>query len=183
MARLRDRYQKEIVPLLMKRFNYTNLYQVPRIEKVVINVGMGKALSDSKLLDAAAGELAQITGQRPLITKARRAIASFKLRKGVKIGCKVTLRRKRMYEFLDRLINVALPRIRDFKGLSPDSFDGKGNYTIGITEQIVFPEIDYDKVPLIHGMDITIVTTAESNEEARELLSAFGFPLKRERSE
>ena len=183
MARLKDRYQKEIVPLLMKRFNYTNLYQVPRIEKVVINVGMGKALSDSKLLDAAAGELAQITGQRPLITKARIAIASFKLRKGAKIGCKVTLRRERMYEFLDRLINVALPRIRDFKGLSPDSFDGKGNYTIGITEQIVFPEIDYDKVPLIHGMDITIVTTAESNEEARELLFAFGFPLKRERSE
>ena len=183
MARLKDRYQKEIVPLLMKRFNYTNLYQVPRIEKVVINVGMGKALSDSKLLDAAAGELAQIAGQRPLITKARRDIASFKVRKGAKIGCKVTLRRERMYEFLDRLINVALPRIRDFKGLSPGSFDGKGNYTIGITEQIVFPEIDYDKVPLIHGMDITIVTTAESNEKARGLLSAFGFPLKRERSE
>jgi large subunit ribosomal protein L5 len=183
MARLKDRYQKEIVSLLMKRFHYTNLYQVPRIEKVVINVGMGKALSDSKLLDTAAGELAQITGQRPLITKAKRDIASFKLRKGAKVGCKVTLRKERMYEFLDRLINVALPRIRDFKGLSPDSFDGKGNYTIGITEQIVFPEIDYDKVPLIHGMDITIVTTAESNEEARGLLSAFGFPFKRERSE
>jgi len=157
MARLKDRYQKE----------------------VVINVGMGKALSDSKLLDAAAGEVAQITGQRPLITKARRAIASFKVRKGAKIGCKVTLRRERMYEFLDRLINVALPRIRDFKGLSPDSFDGRGNYTIGIKEQIVFPEIEYDKVPLIHGMDITITTTAESNEEAKELLSAFGFPFKR----
>jgi large subunit ribosomal protein L5 len=180
MARLEDRYQKEIVPFLIKRLNYTNIYQVPKIEKVVINVGMGKALSDSKLLDAAAGELAQITGQRPLITKARRDIASFKVRKGAKIGCKVTLRRERMYEFLDRLINVALPRIRDFKGLSPDSFDGKGNYTIGITEQIVFPEIEYDKVPLIHGMDITIVTTAESNEKARELLSAFGFPFKRE---
>lgn len=179
MARLKERYQKEIVPLLMKRFNYTNIYQVPKIEKVVINVGMGKALSDSKLLDAAAGELAQITGQRSLITKAKRDIASFKLRKGAKIGCKVTLRKERMYEFLDRLINVVLPRIRDFKGLSPDSFDRKGNYTIGITEQIVFPEIDYDKVPLIHGMDITIVTTTESSEEARELLSAFGFPLRR----
>ncbi|MCG2678037.1 50S ribosomal protein L5 [bacterium] len=179
MARLKERYQKEIIPLLMKRFNYTNLYQVPRIEKVVINVGIGKALGDPKLLDAAANELAQITGQRPLITKARRDIASFKVRKGAKIGCKVTLRKECMYEFLDRLINITLPRIKDFRGLSPDSFDGKGNYTIGITEQIVFPEIDYDKVPLIHGMDITIVTTTESNKEARELLSAFGFPLKR----
>ncbi|MBU4561626.1 50S ribosomal protein L5 [bacterium] len=179
MARLKERYQKEIIPLLMKRFNYTNLYQVPRIEKVVINVGIGKALGDPKLLDAAANELAQITGQRPLITKARRDIASFKVRKGAKIGCKVTLRKECMYEFLDRLINITLPRIKDFRGLSPDSFDGKGNYTIGITEQIVFPEIEYDKVPLIHGMDITIVTTTESNKEARELLSAFGFPLKR----
>lgn len=179
MARLKERYQKEIIPLLMKRFNYTNLYQVPRIEKVVINVGIGKALGDPKLLDAAANELAQITGQRPLITKARRDIASFKVRKGAKIGCKVTLRKECMYEFLDRLINIALPRIKDFRGLSPDSFDGKGNYTIGITEQIVFPEIDYDKVPLIHGMDVTIVTTTESNAEAKELLSAFGFPLKR----
>ena len=179
MARLKDRYRKELVPLLMKRFNYTNLYQVPRLEKVVINVGMGKALSDPKLLAAAADELTRIAGQKPIITRAKKAVASFKLRKGVKIGCKVTLRRDRMYEFLDRLINVALPRMRDFKGLSPDSFDGKGNYTMGIPEQIIFPEIDYDKVPLIHGLDITIVTNAEANEEARELLSAFGFPFRR----
>ena len=179
MAKLKEKYQKEIIPVLMKRFGYTNIHQVAKIEKVVINVGMGKALSDSKLLDSARDELAQIAGQKPVITKAKRAVASFKLRKGAKIGCKVTLRGDRMYEFLDRLINITLPRIRDFKGLSLDSFDGKGNYTIGLTEQIIFPEIDYDKVSHIHGMDITIVTTAESNEEVKELFSAFGFPLRR----
>jgi large subunit ribosomal protein L5 len=177
MSTLKEKYKKEIIPLLMKKLGYSNVYQVPRLEKIVVNVGMGKALTDSKLLDVAVEELAQITGQKPLVTKAKRAVASFKLRKGAKIGCKVTLRGNRMYEFLDRLINVALSRIRDFKGLSPDSFDGQGSYTIGITEQIIFPEINYDKVSFTHGMDITLVTSSHSDEAAKELLTAFGFPF------
>ncbi len=178
MARLFERYKNEIRPELMKRFGYKNIMQVPRIEKIVVNMGVGEGAHNPKALEAAMQDLALITGQKPMVTRARKSIAGFKLRQGMTIGCKVTLRRARMYEFLDRLINLALPRIRDFKGVNPRSFDGHGNYTLGVREQIIFPEIDYDKIDKIRGMDITICTTAETDEEARELLRLFGMPFR-----
>lgn len=178
MARLKEKYRKEVVPILMKEFSYKNIMQVPKLSSVTLNVGMGEAIQNIKLLDAAVKELAAITGQRPLITRARRSIAGFKLRKGVPIGCKVTLRGERMYEFLDKFISLALPRIRDFKGVSAKSFDGRGNYAFGVKEQIIFPEVDYDKVEGIYGMDVIIVTTAKTNEEGKALLSHLGMPFK-----
>jgi large subunit ribosomal protein L5 len=178
VPRLQRQYQEEIVSSLGKRFGYKNLFQVPRLEKIVINMGLGDGLKDPKLLDAAVEDLMIIAGQRPAITRARQSFASFKVRKGMAIGCKVTLRGTRMYEFFDRLVNVAIPRIRDFRGLSPDSFDGHGNYTFGIREQIVFPEIDYDKVAKIRGMDVTVGTTARTDEEAFELLKSLGVPFR-----
>ena len=176
-ARLREHYEKVVKPELMKQFQYLNPMQVPKLEKIVVNMGVGEAIGDGKRMNVAAEELARITGQRPLVTTARKSIANFKLRKGMKIGCKVTLRRDRMYEFLDRLITIALPRVRDFRGLSDKSFDGRGNYSLGLKEQIVFPEIDYDKVEQIRGMDITIVTTAKTNREALALLKGFAMPF------
>lgn len=173
IPKLREKYNK-IVPVLMKKFNYKNIMQVPRVIKVVINVGAGEAIETPKFLDTCIEELAAISGQRPVITRAKKSIAAFKIRKGVSVGCKVTLRSTRMYEFLYKLINVGFPRIRDFRGLSPKSFDGKGNYTFGIKEQVIFPEIDFDKVLSIHGMDITIATTAKKDEEAKELLFLLG---------
>ena len=178
--RLKERYLKEIQPLLMKEFSYKNPMQVPRLSKVVLNVGMGEAITNVKLLDAAASELALLTGQRPILTKAKKSIAGFKLREGIPIGCKVTLRGDRMYEFLDRLLGIALPRIRDFRGLSSKGFDGTGNFTIGIKEQLIFPELKYDEIAAIHGMDITIVTTARNNEEGKSLLKYFGMPFRTE---
>lgn len=175
--RLRERYTKEVVPTLMKRFSYKNHMMVPRIEKVAINMGVGQATQDPKLLEAAVRELEQITGQKVVITKAKKAISNFKLREGLSIGCRVTLRREKMYEFLDRFISVALPRVRDFRGVPDKSFDGHGNYTIGVKEQIIFPEIDVDKVSRITGMDITIVTTADTDAEAYELLKELGMPF------
>ncbi|MEE9249547.1 MAG: 50S ribosomal protein L5 [Alphaproteobacteria bacterium] len=175
--RLRGHYDSAVRPALMEEFNYSNLMQVPRLEKIVVNMGVGEAAQDAKKIAAAAGELAAITGQKAVITKAKRSIANFKLRTGMTVGCKVTLRRERMYEFLDRLINVALPRVRDFRGLSEASFDGRGNYSLGLKEQIVFPEIDYDKVDEVRGMDVTIVTTAPTDEEAKALLKCFGMPF------
>ncbi|MDZ7270456.1 MAG: 50S ribosomal protein L5 [candidate division KSB1 bacterium] len=177
--RLLEQYRTEIVPHLMKRFGYKNVMQVPRLEKIVLNMGVGDALENRKLLDLAMDEMALIAGQRPAMSRARKAISAFKLRAGNPIGCYVTLRGWRMYEFLDRLISIALPRVRDFRGLSDRSFDGRGNYSLGIKEQIIFPEINYDKVEKIRGMDITIVTTAKSDEEAYELLAAFGMPFVR----
>jgi large subunit ribosomal protein L5 len=179
VPRLKDRYRKEIVPEMMKSFSYKNIMQVPRLEKIVVHVTLGEATQNIKVLDAAEKELAAITGQKPLITKSKKAIAGFKLKKGVPIGCKVTLRGDRMYEFLDRLISVALPRIRDFKGLSSKSFDGRGNYNFGIKEQFIFPEIDYDKVEMVHGLDITICTTAKTDEECKALLMHFGMPFRK----
>lgn len=178
MAWLKDTYKKNVVPALRKEFSYKNPMEVPRLEKVVINVGMGEAIANVKLLDAAVKEVSLITGQKPLLTKAKKSIAGFKLREGMPIGCKVTLRGERMYEFLERLLNVALPRIRDFRGVSGKSFDGKGNYTLGIKEQLIFPEIKYDEVVVTHGMDITIVTTAKTNEEAKALLKLLGMPFR-----
>lgn len=178
VPRLFLRYKEQVIPVLQKRFGYRNIHQVPRLSKIVVNMGVGDAIRDAKLLDAAVEDLMMITGQRPAITRAKKSVASFKVRKGMAIGCKVTLRGARMYEFFDRLVNVAIPRIRDFRGLSPNSFDGHGNYTFGIKEQIVFPEIDYDKVIKIRGMDITIQTTAETDEEALELLKAMGMPIR-----
>lgn len=178
MSRLKKKYEQEIVPALVERFQYKNVYQAPRIDKVVINMGLGVGKDNPKILDAAAADLAAITGQRPVITKARMSVASFKLREGMSIGCKVTLRGIRMYDFLDRLFNVALPRVRDFRGISPRSFDGRGNFTLGVKEQLIFPEIDYSKVEKILGMDIVIVTTAVSDEEARELLTLMGMPFR-----
>ena len=177
ITRLQDEYVKTIRPQLMQKFGYTNPLQTPRLEKIVVNMGVGEATQDAKKIDAAAAELAAITGQKPLVTRSRKAIANFKLRRGLSIGCKVTLRGARMYEFLDRLITIALPRVRDFRGLSGKSFDGRGNYAIGLKEQIVFPEIDYDKIDAVRGMDIIIVTTAKTNEEAKELLKAFNLPF------
>ncbi len=181
VPRLLQRYKEEVVPALMERFGYKNVMQVPKIEKVVVNIGLGEALQNPKALDNAARDLATITGQKPLVTRARKSIATFKLRKGNPIGLKVTLRGKRMYDFLDRLFNVALPRVRDFRGVSPDSFDGRGNYTLGLREQLIFPEIDYDQVDRVRGMEVTIVTTAETDEEARELLRLLGMPFRRAR--
>jgi large subunit ribosomal protein L5 len=176
--RLRERYSKEIVPALMKRFGYTNPMQVPRVQKVVVNMGLGEAVSNPKLIDGAVNDLTSITGQKPIVTRAKKSIATFKLREGMAIGAKVTLRRERMWEFLDRLISLSLPRVRDFRGVSARGFDGAGNYTLGLKEQIVFPEIDFDKVDKIKGMNITVVTTAETNEEAKELLGQLGMPFR-----
>jgi len=171
-------YLESVLPELMKKFGYKNVMQVPRLDKIVINMGVGEAITDVKILEAAARDLSLITGQRPVMTRAKAAIAGFKLRAGVPIGCRVTLRGNRMFEFFDRLVNVAIPRIRDFRGLSARSFDGRGNYSFGVREHIIFPEIDYDKILKIMGMDITIVTTAETDEEARELITLLGMPLR-----
>ncbi|MDI6794006.1 MAG: 50S ribosomal protein L5 [bacterium] len=178
MARLKEKFNSEIVPAMEKEFNYGNRWAVPRLEKIVVNMGVGEASKNIKLLDSAVEEIAQITGQRPVKTYAKKSIAGFKLRAGMPVGCKVTLRGERMYEFLDRLINVALPRVRDFRGLSGKAFDGRGNYTVGITEQIIFPEINYDKVERFNGMDICIVTSARTDREGKEFLRLFGMPFK-----
>ncbi len=177
--RLRDRYRKTAIPALIKEFSYRSIMQVPKVEKVVLNVGLGEAIQNIKLLDAAQKELSMISGQKAVTTKAKKSIAGFKLRKGMPIGCKVTLRGDRMFEFLDRLISVALPRIRDFKGVSARAFDGKGNYSLGIKEQFIFPEIDYDKVEMVHGMDIAICTTAKTDAEAKALLKHLGMPFRK----
>ena len=179
MTRLKETYQKEIVDGMTKKFGYKNVMQVPKIEKIVINMGVGEAKENSKVLDAAMNDLAIISGQKPVTTKAKNSIANFKIREGMPIGCKVTLRGSRMYEFLDRLINLALPRVRDFRGVNPDAFDGRGNYALGIKEQLIFPEIEYDKIDKVRGMDVIIVTTAATDEEARELLAQFGMPFKK----
>jgi large subunit ribosomal protein L5 len=178
MARLKDIYSKEVVPALIKQFGYKSVMQVPRIQKIVLNMGVGEAIGDKKLLENAAGDMQKISGQKPVITKARKAIAVFKIREGYPIGCMVTLRQGRMYEFLDRLISVALPRVRDFRGVSGRSFDGRGNFNMGVKEQIIFPEIEYDKIDALRGMNITITTTAKTDAEAKALLSAFRFPFK-----
>ncbi len=177
-VKLKKRYQTDIVPAMREEFGYDNVNQVPRLEKIVVNIGLGEALQNAKALEAAAGDLATITGQRPVITKARKSIAAFKLREGNSIGAKVTLRGARMYEFLDRLTNIALPRQRDFRGVSPDAFDGRGNYSLGLREQLIWPEIDYDKIDRVRGMEITIVTTATTDDEARRLLQLFGMPFR-----
>ena len=178
MSRLKEQYKKEIVPQLMKDFSYKSIMQVPRLEKVVINMGLGEAIQNIKILDSAAEELAAICGQKAVITKAKKSIASFKLRQGMPIGCMVTLRKDRMYEFLDRLMNISLPRVRDFKGISAKGFDGRGNYSLGIKEQLIFPEINYDKVDKIKGLNISIVTTAGTDEEGRALLKGLGMPFR-----
>ncbi len=177
--RLKDKYRSEVVPKLMAQMEYGNVNQVPRFNKIVVNMGVGGASQDTKLLDAAVADLRTITGQQPMTTRAKKSIAAFKLRKGMPIGAKVTLRGDRMWEFMDRLLATALPRIRDFRGINPDSFDGRGNYSMGVDEQLIFPEVDYDKVDRIRGMDITIVTTANTDEECRALLDGFGFPFKK----
>jgi large subunit ribosomal protein L5 len=177
---LKERYVKEIAPALMKSLNLTNVMQTPRVEKVVVNIGVGEALDNAKALDAAVADMNQITGQKPIVTKARQSIANFKLREGRAIGVKVTLRGERMWSFLDRLMNVALPRVRDFRGISPNSFDGRGNYTLGLREQLVFPEIEYDKIDKLRGLEITIVTSAHNDEEARQLLSMLGMPFRKD---
>lgn len=178
MVLIKGVYKKEVVPALRKEFSYKNLMEVPRLEKIVINVGMGEAIANVKMLDAAVKEISLITGQKPLLTKAKKSIAGFKLREGMPIGCKVTLRGDMMYEFLERLLNIALPRIRDFRGVSGKSFDGNGNYTLGLKEQLIFPELKYDEIMAVHGMDITIVTTAGTNEEAKALLRLLGMPFR-----
>jgi large subunit ribosomal protein L5 len=177
ISRLRQHYQEVLVPELRQRFGYRNPMQVPRLEKIVVNMGVGEAAGESKLIDSAARDLTVITGQKPIVIAAKKSIATFKLRKGMSVGCKVTLRRDRMYEFLDRLVTIALPRVRDFRGVRTSSFDGRGNYALGLGEQIVFPEIDYDKVDAVRGMDIVIVTTAKTNEEAKALLAGFQMPF------
>ncbi|HEY9161990.1 MAG TPA: 50S ribosomal protein L5 [Desulfomonilia bacterium] len=179
MARLIEHYRKQIVPALIKEFGYKNINQVPSLKKITVNMGLGDAVQDVKIIDKAVEELALITGQKPVVTKARNSIASFKLREGMSIGCAVTLRGARMYEFLDRLVNAVLPRLRDFRGISPNGFDGRGNYTLGLKDQGVFPEIPYDKIDKARGMNITVVTTAESDEEGKSLLTAFGMPFRR----
>jgi len=178
-SRLKEKYRQEIVPAMQKEFSYANPMQVPSVNKVVINIGMGEVIQNAKAMDAAVADLATITGQRPVITRAKRSVAAFKLREGMQIGCMVTLRGERMYQFLDKLVNVALPRIRDFQGISPEAFDGRGNYTLGLREQLVFPEIDYDKVDKVRGMEVSVVTTARSDEEGRRLLSLMGMPFKK----
>ena len=177
MNRLQERYENEVVKSLMEKFNYSSKMQAPKIEKIVLNIGVGDAVSNSKLLDDAVNELTLITGQKPVVTRAKKSIAGFKLREGQAIGCKATLRGERMYEFLDKLVNVSLPRVRDFRGVSNNSFDGRGNYTLGVKEQLIFPEIDFDKVNKVRGMDIVIVTTATTDEESRELLTQLGMPF------
>jgi large subunit ribosomal protein L5 len=178
MAKLKEVYQEKVVPALIKRFNYKNGMEVPKLEKIVINMGLGEAIQNVKILDSAAQELSQITGQKSVITKAKKSIAQFKLRTGMPIGCMVTLRKERMYEFFNRFVNIALPRVRDFKGLSGKSFDGRGNYALGIREQLIFPEIHYDKIDKIKGMNIVIVTTAKTDEEGKELLKLLGMPFR-----
>ncbi|WP_341502828.1 50S ribosomal protein L5 [Gallaecimonas sp. GXIMD4217] len=179
MAKLHDYYKETVVKELLEQFGYKTVMQVPRIEKITLNMGVGEAVADKKLLENAAADLAAISGQKPLITKARKSVAGFKIRDGYPIGCKVTLRGERMWEFFERLVSIAIPRIRDFRGLNPKSFDGRGNYSMGVREQIIFPEIDYDKVDRVRGMDITITTTARTDEEGRALLAAFNFPFKK----
>ncbi len=179
MNRLQERYKQEVVKSMMEKFNYKSVMQVPAIEKIVINMGVGDAVSNSKVLDDAVNELAQITGQKPVVTKAKKSIAGFKLREGMPIGCKVTLRGEKMFEFLDKLVSISLPRVRDFRGVSKDAFDGRGNYTLGIKEQLIFPEINFDKVNKIRGMDIVIVTTANTDQEGRELLTQLGMPFQK----
>ncbi len=178
MARLKEIYKNDVVPALIKQFGYKSVMEVPRIQKIVLNMGVGEAIGDKKLLENAAGDMQKISGQKPVITKARKAIAVFKIREGYPIGCMVTLRQERMYEFLDRLISVALPRVRDFRGVSGRSFDGRGNFNMGVKEQIIFPEIEYDKIDTLRGMNITITTTAKTDAEAKALLAAFRFPFK-----
>ncbi|MEA4901705.1 50S ribosomal protein L5 [Desulfitobacterium sp.] len=178
MARLKEKYVQEIAPALQQKFNYKNVMQTPKLDKVVINVGLGEAVQNSKAIDAAVGDIMKISGQKPIVTRAKKSIAAFKLREGMPIGAKVTLRGDRMYEFVDRLMNVALPRVRDFRGVSSKAFDGRGNYTLGIKEQLIFPEIEYDKIDKLRGMDIVFVTTAKSDEEARELLGMLGMPYQ-----
>ena len=178
MEKLREQYEKEVVPALMKKFQYKSIMQVPKLDKVVINIGLGDTKENPKSLENAMNDLTQITGQRPMITKAKKSIAAFKLREGANVGCKVTLRSDKMYDFVYKLFNVALPRVRDFRGVSADSFDGRGNYSMGIKEQLIFPEIEYDKIDRFRGMDIIFVTTAETDEEAKELLTLLGMPFK-----
>ncbi|MBA2392157.1 MAG: 50S ribosomal protein L5 [Ktedonobacteraceae bacterium] len=178
-SRLKEKYRQEIVSTLQKEFNYKNPMQVPTVNKVVINIGMGEVIQNAKAMDAAVSDLATITGQRPVITRAKRSVAAFKLREGMQIGCMVTLRGDRMFQFLDKLMNVALPRLRDFQGVSAEAFDGRGNYTLGLREQLVFPEIDYDKVDKVRGMEVSVVTTARTDEEGRRLLSLMGMPFKK----
>jgi large subunit ribosomal protein L5 len=178
LARLRDKYTNEIAPALQQKFGYKNVMQIPKLEKVVINMGVGEAISNSKSIDSAVGDLMKISGQKPVVTRAKKSIAAFKLRAGMPIGTKVTLRGERMYEFVDRLMNVALPRVRDFHGVSAKSFDGRGNYTLGIKEQLIFPEIEYDKIDKLRGMDVVFVTNAKTDEEARELLGMLGMPFR-----
>jgi large subunit ribosomal protein L5 len=179
MNRLQEKYRKEITPSLMEKFNYSSIMETPKISKIVINIGAGDAVQNPKVLDNAVDELTQITGQKPVVTRAKKSIATYKLREGMPIGCKVTLRGQRMYDFLDKLITIALPRVRDFRGINPKGFDGRGNYTLGVKEQLIFPEINYDKVSKIRGMDIVIVTSANTDQEAFELLSQFGMPFRR----
>ena len=179
MNRVQEKYLEVVKPALMKKFNYTSVMQAPKLDKIIINIGCGDAINNSKLLDAAVEDLTAIAGQKPVVTKAKKSIAAFKLREGASIGCKVTLRGERMYQFFDKLVSIALPRVRDFRGLSKDSFYGRGNYTLGVKEQLIFPEINYDKVLKIRGMDVVIVTTAQTDEEGRELLSLLGMPFKK----
>lgn len=178
-SRLKEKYQQEVVPALRKEFNYRNPMQVPTVHKVVVNIGMGEVIQNAKAMDAAVADLAAITGQRPVITRAKRSVATFKLREGMQIGCMVTLRGDHMFQFLDKLMNVALPRLRDFQGVSAEAFDGRGNYTLGLREQLVFPEIDYDKIDKLRGMEVSIVTTARTDEEGRRLLKLMGMPFKK----
>ena len=179
MNRLKEKYLNEVVPSLMNKYNYKSIMEVPKLEKIVINIGVGDATSNSKLLDAAVADLTKISGQKPVVTRAKKSIAGFKVREGQAIGCKSTLRGENMYNFMDKLISIALPRVRDFRGVSPKAFDGRGNYTLGIKEQLIFPEIDYDQVVKVMGMDIVFVTTAKTNEEALHLLNAFGLPFRK----
>ena len=177
MARLKDFYSQEVAPAMMKKFGYKNVMEIPKVEKVVVNMGVSEAVGNPKVLDAAVADLTQISGQKPIVTKAKKSISAFKVREGMSIGTKVTLRGERMYHFMDKLLNVALPRVRDFRGISPKAFDGRGNYTLGVKEQLIFPEMEYDKIDKIRGMDITIVTTAKTDEEARALLKLMGMPF------
>ena len=179
MSNIKTLYQSEVAPALVKKFGYKSTMQIPTVEKVVVNIGLGEAKDNPKVIDAAAGDLAKITGQKPVVTKAKKSVANFKIRQGMNIGVKVTLRGEKMYEFIDRLFNVALPRVRDFRGINPNAFDGRGNYSLGIKEQLIFPEIDYDKIDKIRGMDIIFVTTAKTDEEGRELLTLLGAPFTR----
>lgn len=179
MARLKDYYVDTVAPAMMKKFNYKSVMEIPKLDKVIVNVGAGEAISNSKVIDAIVNDLTQITGQKPVICKAKKSVANFKLREGMPIGVKVTLRRENMYEFVDKLFNVAFPRVRDFRGINPDSFDGRGNYSTGIKEQLIFPEIEYDKIDKVRGMDINFITTAKTDEEAKELLSLMGAPFAR----